>query len=380
MPPSPNVSSIAMTVVWSGLVIGLILGAVGQVSRFCVRGAIADWFVFGGRARLVSWLLAAAVGSIVLQVLIGWGLFDATRAVAWSNRFLWLSYLVGGLVFGFGMVLTGGCPQRSLVKAGEGNLRSLVVLIVTALVAMMTLKGVLAEFRASVLDRHAATLAGPQDLGSLVGGLVSAPSQVVRWALAVMLLAAVAVLAWRSRASMNAMHWVGGIVVGLLVPASFLATGYLGFVAEHPETLEAAWIGTQTRRPEGLSFSAPLAHTMDLLTLWSDKSMVATFGVTLVAGVFLGSFASAKARGKFRLEAFDRPEDLLSHLAGAVLMGFGGVTAVGCSIGQGVTGLAMLSAGALLAVAGISAGAVLALMLQSGRGNSLATSHAAAAR
>lgn len=128
-----------------------------------------------------------------------------------------------------------------------------------------------------------------------------------------------------------------------------------------------AWLGTYSRRPEGLSFAAPLAHSLDLLTLWTDKSTVATFGVMLSLSVLAGSFASAKWRREFKIESFRTPRELGSHIAGGLLMGFGGITAVGCSIGQGVTGLAMLSAGAIVAVAGIVAGALLALKLQTAK-------------
>lgn len=367
MNSSHTLAGATQLVVWGGLALGLIFGAVGQSSRFCVRGAIADWVQFRGRARLMSWLLAIAVAAVGIQASIGLGLFEPARVISWNTRFVWLSYLVGGVLFGFGMVLAGGCPQRSLVKAGEGNLRALVVLILTALVAMMTLKGIFAELRVATLDRFAVTLPVPQDMGSLASSVVPLPGQTYRWFIATLLLVGVSWLAWRSRQSMQPIHWIGGVVVGLLVPASFLLTGYLGFVPEHPETLEPAWLGTQSRRPEGLSFTSPLANAVDLLTLWSDKSNVATFGVMVAVGVLLGSFISAKVRGKFKLEAFDTPNDLVSHMGGAALMGFGGVTALGCSVGQGVTGLAMLSAGSVLAVAGMATGAVLALTARARR-------------
>lgn len=378
MNSSQNVSSAAQVVIWGGLVLGLVLGAAGQTSRFCVRGAIADWVVFRGPARLVSWLLAVALGCVGIQALISLGLFEPARVLSWSTRFVWLSYITGGLLFGVGMVLAGGCPQRSLVKAGEGNLRALMVLIMAALVSLMTIRGVFAEFRAGVLDRFAVTLPVTQDLGSLASTVVPASAQAYRWFLAVVLLCCAGWLAWRSRRSMKRFDWMGAVVVGLLVPASLLLTGYFGFVAEHPETLEPAWLGTYSKRPEGLSFTAPLANVIDLLTFWTDKATVATFGVMLVSGVLVGSFASARLRGTFRLESFSSPRDLLTHMAGAALMGFGGVTALGCSIGQGVTGLAMLSAGSVLAVIGMVGGAVMTLAIRTRRSEKRTTLGSAA--
>lgn len=351
-------------VVLGALALGLALGTVGQASRFCVRGALADWVIFRGPARLVSWLLAVAVAALGVQALISLGAFDATRALAWSERFLWLSYLVGGAVFGFGMMLSGGCPQRSLVKAGSGNLKSMVTLVVTAIAALMTLRGAFALPRVNGLDSWGLALAGPQDVGSVLSRTAGLPAPAVRWLLVVLVLAGVLAFAWRVRKVLDRGHWLGGIAVGLLVAAAFYLTGHLGFIPEHPETLEPTWLGTQSRRPEGLSFAAPLAHGLDLLTLWTDKNTVATFGVMLVLGVLVGSFASARLRGEFHLESFRTPQELGLHAAGGMLMGFGGITAAGCSIGNGVTGLAMLSLGAMLAVVGMAGGALAALRWQ----------------
>lgn len=364
MRPDLDPNTLQQIVVWGALALGLLLGAVGQWSRFCVRGALADWMAFRGPGRLMSWLLAIAVGAVCVQALVSAGLLDAGRTIYWSERFPWLSYLVGGALFGYGMILAGGCPQRCLVKAGQGNVKAAVTLVIVAIAALMTLRGAFAPLRVNFLDAVGATLAGPQDLGGLLGRTLSVSPTALRWALASALAATVFVLAWRVRARMDRAHWVGGVVVGLLVGASFFLTGSIGFLSEHPETLEPAWLGTQSKRPEALSFSAPMGHALDLLTLWSDKATVATFGVMLSLGVLLGAFVTAKARGDFRLESFRTPREVGEHFAGAVLMGFGGVTALGCSIGNGVTGLAMLSAGSALAVAGISGGAWLALARQ----------------
>ncbi len=364
MPFDLDPRTLTSIVVWGGLVLGLALGAVGQTSRFCVRGAIADWVAFRGPGRLVSWLLAIAVGGLCIQAMVSAGLLDAGRTIYWSERFPWLSYLLGGALFGYGMILAGGCPQRCLVKAGQGNLKAAATLLVVAVVALMTLRGAFAPLRAGTLDVVAVTLAGPQDLGGLLGRALAMSPTIIRWTLTAGLAAAVFVLAWRVRGRIDASHWGGGLAVGLLLGAAFFLTGRIGFLAEHPETLEAAWLGTQSKRPEALSFSAPMGHALDLLTLWSDKATVATFGVMLSLGVLLGAFATAKLRGDFQLESFRTPAELRDHFAGAVLMGFGGITALGCSVGNGVTGLAMLSAGSGLAVLGIAAGAWLALARQ----------------
>ena len=314
-------------------------------------------------------LLATALGIAALgsMGLVAAGVFDATRTLAWSERFLWLSYLVGGTLFGVGMVLASGCPQRNLVRAGAGSLKALVTLGVAGLAAQMTLRGAFAGPRVGQLDAAGVTLAHPQDLGSILAAAGGASAGAWRWGVLAVVLVAVTVLLWRTRAAMEPVHWVGGLVVGLLVPAAWVLTGHVGFLAEHPDTLEAAWLGTASRRPEALTFSAPLAHTLDLLTLWSDRNTVPTFGVLVCAGVLIGSAASALLRREFKVEAFRDAEDLGSHLIGGVLMGFGGVTAMGCSIGQGLSGMAMLSAGACLALAGMVAGTWAALRVQTWR-------------
>jgi uncharacterized membrane protein YedE/YeeE len=351
-------------VLWGGLLVGLALGGVAQASRFCTMGALADRFTYGGNARLLMWLIAvvvAAGGSLSLMA-AGW--VDAARTLAWSERFVWLSYLVGGLLFGYGMVLASGCPQRNLVRAGSGNLKSWVTLGVTGVAAEMTLRGLFAEVRVRWLDAAVLPLGHAQDLGSLLAPLTGGSPASLRWIVFAGLLGVAAVLLWRARAQVSAGQWAGGLGVGALVVGAWALTGHVGYLPDHPDTLEAAWLGTNSHRPEGLSLVAPLAHGIDLLTLWSDKGTTLSFGVMVALGVIGGSAASAWLRGEFQIESFASADDLLNHLAGAVLMGFGGVTALGCSIGQGITGLGMLSAGACLAVAGMVGGSWTALKVQ----------------
>lgn len=361
LPLNPEAATSA--VLWGALLLGALLGAAGQTSRFCVRGAIADWAVHGSRSRMAEWVLVVAVAAVGTQLLIALQGFDATRSLAWSNRFAWASYLVGGLLFGYGMVLAAGCPQRSLVKAGSGNLRAVVTLIVAGIAAQMTLRGVFSEARAKSVDALAVPLPGSQDVGSLLSATVPLPAATLRLAVLVLLLGLAAAWLWRRRHELSRVQWAAGVLIGLLVPAAYWLTGQVGYLPEHPETLEAAWLGTQSRRPEALTFTAPIAHTLDLLTYWSDRNTTASFGVLLTVGVLIGSHLSSRWRREFKLESFASREELRDHLLGGLLMGVGGVTAAGCSVGQGVTGLAMLSAGAALAVAGITAGALLALKL-----------------
>jgi uncharacterized protein len=362
LPLNPDVA--LQAVLWGALLLGFLLGAVAYGSRFCTMGALADWFSYGGTARLLMWAVAVAVAATGALLLVELQWLDASKTNAWSPRLLWLSNVVGGTVFGFGMVLASGCPQRNLVKAGAGSLKALVTLLVAAVAAQMTLRGVLSEVRVFALESMSVTLDFPQDLGSLLAHWGSWNASSMRWLVLCVYLVVTAFFLFKRRRSMDVSHWTGGILVGLIAVLAWLLTGLIGYIPEHPETLDAAWVGTYSHRPEALTFSAPLAHTLNLLTLWSDKNNVLTYGVVVCLGTLLGSLALSVARKEFRIESFHNGTDMLNHLVGGVLMGFGGVTAMGCSIGQGITGLSLQSAGACLAVAGIFAGTWLALRFQ----------------
>ena len=353
-----------LVVLWGGLALGLALGAITQVSRFCTMGALADWFAYRGTSRLMMWALAVAVAAVGSLGLMEAGLLDATHTVAWSRRLLWLSYLVGGTLFGFGMVLASGCPQRNLVKLGSGSLKALVTLLVAGIAAQMTLRGILSEVRVNWLDPVSIVLAFPQDLGSLLSQVSGLSAAALRWCVLLSVFTLAAPWWWKHRHSLERTHWLAGLGIGLLVIGAWWLTGHAGYIPEHPETLEALWAGTYSHRPEAFTFAAPLAHSLDLLTLWSDNNNVLTYGVVVTLGTVLGSAALALARQEFRIESFQNARDMLNHLAGGVLMGFGGVTAMGCSIGQGVSSLSLLSAGACLAVSGIVFGTWLALHFQ----------------
>jgi len=362
----PFTADIAFQVVaWGGLSIGLLLGAVAQSTRFCTMGALADWFSYGGTTRVLMWILAVAVAATGSLLLIDVGWLDATKTNAWSSKLLWFSNLVGGVIFGFGMVLASGCPQRNLVKAGAGNLKAWVTLLVVAVTAQMTLRGVFSEIRVGLFDSSSITLNHSQDLGSLLDQWVHWSPTQWRWIVLLAYLFMAGVALFRHRSNLEPSHWLGGAMVGLLVIGAWALTGHAGYVPEHPDTLEPTWMGTYSHRPEALTFAAPVAHSLDLLTLWSDRNTIATYGVLVCLGSILGSAILALARKEFRIESFNDSTDLGNHLVGGALMGFGGVTAMGCSIGQGISGLSLQSLGSLLAVAGIVAGTWLALRFQS---------------
>ncbi len=364
MNASSSPSQLAVLVPAMALAVGIAFGAIGQATRFCTMGALSDLFTFGDATRLRMWLTAIAIAMLATQAAIASGLFDLSTAIYIDPRVPWASMLVGGTLFGFGMVLASGCASKALIRTGSGNIKALVVLIVIGIVALMSLRGVLAEVRVALLDRWSIDLAGPQDLPSWLARACGGSPFVTRIGIGALVPLALLIYIVRDRSFVRSSAFMGGLSIGALVTLGWFITAYLGYLPEHPDTLEPAWIATNSRRPESLSFVAPLAYAINLLTLWSDRNTTVTFGIAAAAGVIAGSFVTALLRKEFRWETFAGVEDTANHLVGATLMGFGGVTALGCTIGQGISGLSTLAAGSFLAVAGIVAGALTALRYQ----------------
>ncbi len=357
-------SQLAILVPVMAFAIGIAFGAIGQATRFCTMGALADMFAFGDATRLRMWLTAIAIAMLATQGAIVSGVFDLSTSIYTDPRVLWASTIVGGTLFGFGMVLASGCASKALIRTGAGNIKALVVLIVMGVVALMALRGVLAEVRVALLDRWSIELAGTQDLPSWLARAFGGSLTTVRIALGALVPLALAIYIARDRAFVRSSAFLGGLSIGVLVMLGWVITAWFGYLPEHPDTLERAWIATNSRRPESLSFVTPVAYTVNLLTLWSDRNTTVTFGIAAAVGVIVGSFFAARMRREFCWETFANVEDTVNHLAGATLMGFGGVTALGCTIGQGISGLSTLAVGSFLAVAGIVAGAIAALRYQ----------------
>jgi hypothetical protein len=345
-----------------GLGLGLLLGWVSRFAGFCTLGAITDWYASGDRSRLRMWLLAIAIAILGTQFLILTNQIQVKDSFYLSQRVFWLSHIVGGLLFGFGMALASGCGGRTLIRIGGGSLKALVVFLVMAIVAFITMRGLLGVFRVETLEKVFFVLRSPQDIASLLTAGLSMGAEQIR--IAVTVIATLGLLGYvffNTEFRSQPRRIVAGLVIGLLVVAAWWTTGSLGFVAEDPNTLEPRFVATNTRGIESLTFVAPLAYWLDLLMFWSDSSRTATFGIATVSGVVLGSLLHAMATRSFRWEGFQSRQDLSRHLVGAVLMGFGGVVAFGCTIGQGISGLSLLAIGSILTIVAIVIGAWLGL-------------------
>lgn len=351
--------------------LSVIFGAVTQRSHFCTMGAVSDIVNMGDWTRMRQWAFAVGVAMVGFGSLVNMGLVDPSRVIYASTRWIWLSAILGGLLFGFGMVLASGCGSKTLVRIGAGSLKSLVVLVVMGISAFATLKGVAAVLRVSYIDPVAVD--------------ISAGTSVPQWATAWLGMEATSaafvfgllfggfLLAWALSGAdfRRVSNILPGFLIGGVVVAMWWVTGSLAFVSEHPETLEEVFVATSTGRIEALSFVAPAAYSLEWLIFFSDKNQVLTTGVVSVVGVVTGSLLYALLFKTFRWESFGGTEDLANHLVGALLMGVGGVTAMGCTVGQGLSGVSTLNATSFVAVAAIIAGAVAGLRYQVWRLNRL---------
>ncbi len=362
---SASPAEMSQLVVAGGFGTALLFGWVAARTNFCTMGALSDIVNMSHWGRMRMWLLAVAVAIAGATALRYSGQIDLAKAVSMRPNLPWLSLLVGGLIFGVGMTLSGGCANKNLVRLGGGSVRSLVVLVFMGIASYMTLKGLFGQWRAAWLDPVRVDLGErgwtDQGLGAALSKLAGIDAgQALLAVAAACVLVLLAFVFKDARFRSNLSQVLGGIALGLLVVAGWYITGHLGF-GENPETLESVYFATNTRTIESLSLVAPVAFTLELLMLWTDKSLHLSFGIACAGGVVVGSLVYALAARKFRWEGFASLVDLRNQLVGAVLMGFGGVTALGCTIGQALTGLSTLAIGSFLATAGIVLGSVLTL-------------------
>ncbi|MFA7503113.1 MAG: YeeE/YedE family protein [Burkholderiaceae bacterium] len=349
-------------VVWLTFAIAIALGAIMARSRFCTMGAIADIVNMHDWSRMRMWACAIGVAVLGTQALAASGLVDIGASMYTTPRLIWLSYIVGGLLFGFGMVLASGCTSKTLLRIGGGSLKSLVVFVVLGLAAYMTLRGIFGVFRAGVLDPVAITLEPGQDLPSLLGG-----GPALRYGLGAAFGLALLAFALVDREFRRFELLLGGFGIGLAVVALWYVSGHVGHVEENPFTLEETFVRTNSGRPESFTFVAPMAYTLELLMFWSDASKAVSVGIAAALGVVVGAFAYSIIAREFHWEGFGSVEDTANHLVGGALMGVGGVTGLGCTVGQGITGLSTLSLGSMLAFGAILAGGFLGVQYQAWR-------------
>ena len=348
------------------------MGAIAQKTRFCTMGAVSDWVNMGDTGRMRSWVLSMAIaltGVVVLEATGTINLSAETFPPYRSANFAWLRYLVGGLLFGVGMTLGSGCGNRTLVRIGGGNVKSLTVLVVAAICAYLMLWTPLYEtafmpwVQATTINlaQHGMPT---QEAGSIVAGMFGLePSRTLNLTLSA--LAALAMLAWvfRSREFRESFDNVlGGAAVGLAVVAAWYLTG--GPIGQAWK--EAAEFATEVPsrvQTQSFTFVAPMGDSLRYLLAPTRLSLV-NFGVVALAGVIIGGFAWSMLKKEFRYERFYTWKDFGNHVLGGALMGTGGVLAMGCTVGQAITGVSTLALGSILVFFSIVIGAVATMKYQ----------------
>jgi uncharacterized protein len=359
--PEIDLNSIASNVLWGTFLVTILLGVVLQKTRFCTMGAITDIVIMGEWTRMRQWLLAIGVAIVGVALLSSNGLIDPAKSIYTGSRLTWLSTIVGSVMFGFGMVLASGCGSKTLVRMGSGSLKALVVFMVLGLSSYMTLKGIFGVLRVNTTDTVFVTLASNQDLPSIASNFWGASKASMQMALGLVIGGALILFALSKKNFWNVNNLLGGFGVGGAVLAIWWISGVLGFVAEDPNTLEEVFVATNSGRMESLTYVAPYAYVIEWLTFYSDASKKVTLGIASVGGLILGSTIYALVTKTFYWESFRDAEDTGNHIIGAILMGVGGVTAFGCTIGQGLTGISTLAISSFIAFAGYVIGAMLAM-------------------
>jgi uncharacterized membrane protein YedE/YeeE len=353
-------------------VVALILGAIVNKTNFCTMGAVSDWVNIGDTGRMRAWLLAIAVamaGVAGLELAGVITMASDTFPPYRTSGFAWLRYLVGGAMFGIGMTLASGCGSKTLTRIGGGNLKSLVVLVIAAVMSYLMMFSPLYAIlfqpwvAASAIDLAAHGIAA-QDIGSLIaaaGGV--APSPALTAAVGAVIALALLVYVFRSaefRTSFD--NILGGVSVGLAVIAGWFITGgplaqawkeYADFASEVPSRVQV----------QSFTFISPMGDTLRYLMEPANTTLI-NFGVVALAGMLCGATVYAAVTRSFRVEWFASPGDFANHAIGAVLMGVGGVLAMGCTFGQAITGQSTTALGSFLAFAAIVAGAAATMKYQ----------------
>jgi len=370
---------------WSTFVLALLLGAVANKTNFCTMGAVSDWVNMGDLGRIRAWLLAIAVAMLGVVVLETMGLINADAAFPpyRASQLVWAENLLGGLLFGIGMTLASGCGNKTLIRIGGGNLKSVVVLMVIAVIAYyminpfpnsdQTLFSLLFYewIRPLAIDTGEA-----QDFGTLLN---PDNALMTRLVIGVVLMLAILVFVFKSADfRSNRDNILGGIFVGLVVLGGWYVSsnveikvddelyslsGYYNEWDMLSDSEKGRPAMGRPLSPQSFTFINPMGQTFGYVGSGLNRAML-TFGIMALLGVIAGSFLWSAFNKSLRFEWFASFRDFVTHLMGAVLMGFGGVLALGCTIGQGITGVSTLAAGSFLALIAIVFGCAITMKVQ----------------
>lgn len=327
-----------------GLLGGIALGLAARLGRFCTLGAIEDLLYGGSTLRMRMWILAIGTAVVGSFALIGLGLLDETQSFYLSVRWMPLASVVGGLMFGYGMALSGNCGYGAIARLGGGDLRSFVIVLVMGVSTYVVLSGPLAPIRNFLFEQQDVTSDLRPGLAHHLSALTQVPVASIGMAIGfVLIIGALSGLELREERS--SIFW--SVIVGLAVVSGWAGTAFI-----NREGFEALPVVSH-------SFSAPLGETI----LWTMTGSLRplSFAVGSITGVWLGAFIGSMLKGHFRWEACEDPRELRRQIVGAAIMGAGAVIAMGCTVGQGLSAFSLLSISAPVTFLAIFAGAALGL-------------------
>ena len=354
-----------------GFIVAVLLGIVVNKTNFCTMGAVSDWVNMGSMARMRSWALAMTTAIIAVSIIENLGILslDSTLPPYRSDNFAWLRNVVGGLIFGVGMTLASGCGNKALIRLGAGNLKSVFVILTAGIFAYLMSKTSFYEIifhpwvSASTINLSSYSITG-QDLASFIGAIAGIEN-ITNLRLLSALIVSFLLLIIIFKSAPFRRDWeniIAGIGVGIAVVAAWYITGGpLG--QEWIEAME--W---EEQKPIGVAVQAytfinPMGENISFL-MNPGNFLLISFGMLSLFGVITGSFLYAILSKTFRIEWFSSWRDFFTHMIGAALMGIGGILAMGCTIGQGVTGISTLSLGSILAVSSIIIGSAITMKTQ----------------
>ena len=370
---------------WSAFAIAFVMGAVVNKTNFCTMGAVSDIVNIGDSGRMRSWLFAIAIAILGVVVFSFTGLVDVKQSFPpYTGRSLvWAENILGGLIFGIGMTLASGCGNKCLIRIGGGNIKSVMVFSIIAIISyfMMypfpgTVQALMSILFFDWIRPLAVNLPVGQDLGSVIAGAQNAGT--VNSVIGVVLGLVLLVFVFKSADFRKLDNILGGFVVGAAVLGGWYVSSNLsinldGEIYTMPKYMqEWEFVADSTANkpaearqlsPQSYTFINPMGQTYNYVTS-GLSSKILTFGIMGVFGVILGSLFWSLISRSFRIEWFANFRDFLNHFVGAILMGFGGIMALGCTIGQGVTGVSTLAIGSFLAFGSIVLGSALTMKIQ----------------
>jgi len=381
----PDFISAQSFFLWSTFAIALIMGAVANKTGFCTMGAVSDWVNMGDTGRMRAWVFAIAVGVLGVMGLEAAGLVNVTSTFPpyRQTNFVWLENVLGGILFGIGMTLASGCGSKTLIRVGGGNLKSVMVLLVIAVIAYFMInpfpgsdKTLYSTLFYPWTNPATVALTTNQDLGAMLFADNAATGRMVMGGLIGGVLLIWAFKSAEFRGSFD--NILGGLVVGLAVLAAWYLTSNVVVNADGEmmslQAYATDWdlyapadavkpASTAALASQSFTFINPMGQTLGYAASGFDRTLL-TFGVMALAGIIAGSLLWSLISRSFRIEWFASGRDFVNHFIGAILMGFGGVLAMGCTIGQAVTGFSTLALGSILTFIAIVLGSALTMKIQ----------------